>query len=239
VVETQAPTGYQPITTPTLTTGTLGSTTVVEVLNSPAPRDLDITKVNDNNGPVGGAAFAVYSDPTAGGTFDSSTDTAISGKTCTTATTTDAAATPPTVEGTCTITGLQVGTSYWVVETSRPAGHAADTSKAECTISSVTYRCANTGAVASATTNLGVTFTNPRQFKVLVFVCKQSTDTLYKSTVTFDGGSNTNTTATTALPTDVNEISLCQMTTGAAFSGKQASATAKNATVQIPIAPLP
>jgi uncharacterized surface anchored protein len=253
VVETEAPTGYVLKDLPTTPEAvTLGQTVEVGITNTPATRNLSISKIDDNNGPVGGATFALYGDPTAGGAFSSSTDTAVSGKSCTTATATSATGvTPVTVLGSCTITGLQVGTSYWVLETSRPGGYGPDTAKADCTIASVTYRCYNTGAVATGTGNLTVSFTNPRQFKVITLVCNTVNNTLYKSSVNFDGTATAdtkdsmtsaqlttfNTAQGTANKPTLDQTTLCSLATGAVFSPKGASATAKTGSVTIPVAP--
>lgn len=65
---------------------------------------------------------------------------------------------------------------YWVVETTTPAGH--DTAAPQ-------------QAVVGAGGTVTLTFTDPRDFKVIVLVCKEASNSPYASTVTVDGEDKT------------------------------------------------
>jgi hypothetical protein len=62
--------------------------------------------------------------------------------------------------------------TYWVVETTTPAGYVT---------------AADQQVTVGAGGTVSLTFTNPRKFKVIVIVCQQSNNSLHASTVTVDG----------------------------------------------------
>lgn len=148
-----------------------------------APRNLVIRKVDDDSPAVGvgGAVFQLYKDD-GDGVFDAD-DAIQTGKTCT-------SAGPGVNLGNCTITGVDTGFSYWVVETSRPAGYSADPNASVCTIGGTARSCllvsvpVGTGDIGPT----GLTFVNPREFTVVTFVCKEADSSLYQSGVNFDAG---------------------------------------------------
>jgi uncharacterized surface anchored protein len=99
---------------------------------------INIHKQDDADGNLAGATFSLYKDnaPLGGSPPHGAEDTAVAGKTCTTA-----------ANGNCSITGILAG-EYWVVETTTPAGYqtAAD--------QHVT--------VTASDTPISLTFTDPR-----------------------------------------------------------------------------
>ncbi len=64
---------------------------------------------------------------------------------------------------------------------------------------------------ASLAQTVSLTFTNPRDFKVIVFVCQESTNKLYSSNVTFQDTSLSS-LGTTLLPAGITEATLCGLT---------------------------
>jgi hypothetical protein len=199
------------------------------------PGEVDVIKVDDDGGPV--AATFVLADGSSSTTPGAVLTTTTAGVTtidhkCSTLTSgTDA--------GTCSMLQVDPG-NYWVLEGSIatdgsgnetftegvPSGYAADT--VHSTHQYVTVLDVSTSDVES------VTFTNPRLFKVIVLVCKQSDNTLYASSVT-DG-----TTGTTSLAHDaggtLTDSSLCALG-GASYSGQHAGVTTKPSYgVDIPVA---
>jgi hypothetical protein len=153
---------------------------------------LSISKVDDAGNAMAGITFDLYTDVSPFGPTNPRTaaDTQTS-FTCTT----DAA-------GNCSISNVPLG-QYWVVEdsTTVPAGY--------------------TGAgdqhvnLTSASTPLSLTFTNPRQHRVIVIVCHEGTNTLAASNVT--NGSGSATSLATA-PAGLTEAQLCGLG-GASFGG--------------------
>jgi hypothetical protein len=135
-----------------------------------------------------GAVFTLYKDNAPVGTALGAEDT-VTTFTCTTG-----------ADGKCSFTNIPVG-NYWVVETTTPAGH--DTAAPQA----VTL----TGAA-----EVTLTFVDPRDFKVIVLVCKQADNSLYPSTVTLDGVDKT---SLAAAPTGLTAAQLCGLG-GAAYENK-------------------
>lgn len=110
VVETTTPSGYTTATSMPVTV-TLGGTAPVTLVDNRRPATIDIVKRNDAGSVLAGATFGLFVDNA--GTIG----TAVAGKTCTSST-----------AGTCSITGILPAGTYWVRETTTPAGHitAAD-----------------------------------------------------------------------------------------------------------------
>lgn len=167
--------------------------------------DINVLKTNDDNpaSVLAGAVFTLYNDAApVGGTFDPATDLAVTpATTCTTG-----------ADGKCSFTQVPVG-NYWVVETTTPAGH--DTAAPQ----PVTL-------VGGATVSL--TFANPRDFKIIVLVCKEADNSLYSSTVTVDGE---NKSSLSAAPSGLTAAQLCGLG-GAAYDDKSYGAHPAN--VDIP-----
>lgn len=222
VRETAAPTGYQLNTTAVHVDVTFGPNTqnfpLGNLENLPAPRDLVIQKNDDDSpaNPVSGVVFRVIEDFLTDNVFGAAEQTAYASgsvRTCTTG-----------VTGQCTITSLDPGKFYWVVEHSKPAGYGEDAGASNCTVSTgpdVVKKCRRievpigTGSVGPT----GATFTNPRLFKVVTFVCIKTNNTLYAAEATYDNTalSGTNNTATGGNPAGITsdvQTGICGMTGG-------------------------
>lgn len=161
--------------------------------------------------PLSGAIFTLYLDVPPLGTARGVGDTAVSG-TCTTDAT-----------GACSIINVPFG-PYWVVETTTPSGYA--TADEQLT------------AVSSTTPTVSLTFVDPRLFKVIVLVCKQSDNSLYSSNVSLPSGSANAADTKKSLGTSdtPSAAALCGLS-GAAFSGLQTGV--KQVAVDIGDLPLP
>lgn len=189
VVEGTPPAGHQAAPDQHVNLGA-GATVSLTFVNNRIPATINIVKRDDDNptNPLAGAVFTLYVNnaPTAG---PRGAEDTITTKTCTTS-----------AAGTCQITGVEPG-SYWVVETTTPAGYdtAADQAVSLVLAQTVT-----------------LTFDDPRDFKVIVFVCQESNGQLYASSVTFQDGTKT-TLATGALPAGITESVLCALSTGAVY----------------------
>jgi hypothetical protein len=155
--------------------------------------DINVLKTDDDSpaSPLAGAVFTLYNDAAPiGGTFDPATDLAVTpATTCTTGN-----------DGKCSFTQILAG-NYWVVETTTPAGH--DTAAPQA----VTL-------VGGATVSL--TFVDPRDFKIIVLVCKEVDNSLYSSTVTVDGVDKS---SLSAAPSGLTATQLCGLG-GAAYDDK-------------------
>jgi len=112
VVETVTPTGYSTATSMPVTV-TLGGTANATLVDNRRPATIAIVKRNDAGNVLSGATFGLFNDNA--GVIG----TAVAGKTCTSG---------ATGAGTCSITGILPAGTYWVRETTTPAGHdtAAD-----------------------------------------------------------------------------------------------------------------
>ncbi|TAP43034.1 prealbumin-like fold domain-containing protein [Arthrobacter sp. S39] len=155
--------------------------------------NIDVLKTDDDSpaSPLAGAVFTLYNDAApVGGTFDPATDLAVTpATTCTTG-----------ADGKCSFTQVLAG-NYWVVETTTPAGH--DTAAPQA----VTL-------VGGATVSL--TFVDPRDFKIIVLVCKEADNSLYSSQVTVDG---VNKDSLATAPSGLTAAQLCGLG-GAAYDDK-------------------
>jgi hypothetical protein len=232
VKETAAPPGYQLVTNPVHVDVTFGTTAqtinLSDMTNSPAPRDLKVKKIDDDSpaNPVSGVVFRVVEDFADDSLFGAAERTAyadVNVKTCTTGT-----------NGECTITNLDTPKNYWVVEHSRPAGYGEDTGASSCTVSTgpdVVKKCRRINVPidttgAGAVGPVGATFTNPRLFKVVTFVCQKSNGSLYSSEVQYDGTSltgtnNTGTLGSPAALTSGVQSAICGMTGGSVHDDVQ------------------
>ncbi|WLQ05984.1 prealbumin-like fold domain-containing protein [Arthrobacter oryzae] len=134
-----------------------------------------------------GAVFTLYKDNApVGGTLGTEDTPVVPETTCTTG-----------ADGKCSFANIPVG-NYWVVETTTPAGH--DTADPQ-------------QAVVGAGGTVALTFINPRDFKVIVLVCKEADNSLYPSTVTVDGADKT---SLAAAPSGLTAAQLCGLG-GAAY----------------------
>jgi Prealbumin-like fold domain len=159
--ETTVPNGYnKPGTLPQTVTLTAGQAFTVSYTDQAQPGSVTITKVDDAGAAVNGATFQLYSPQ--GISNGAPTGNAVSGKSCQTA-----------GAGTCTISNVTPGL-YTIDETVVPSGYAKDPNYPQ-----------NITVTNGTTLNLNAA--DPRQFKVIVLVCKKTDNTLYASKVSFDG----------------------------------------------------
>ncbi|MEV7603875.1 prealbumin-like fold domain-containing protein [Paenarthrobacter sp. NPDC089322] len=103
--------------------------------------------------------------------------------------------------GNCSFTDVLAG-EYWVVETTTPPGY--DTA-------------ADQRATVGAGGTVSLTFTDPRDFKIIVLVCKSADNSLYPSTVTVDG---VDLTSLGTAPAGFTAAQLCGLG-GAAYEDKK------------------
>jgi hypothetical protein len=151
---------------------------------------IDVTKTDDGSpaAALQGAVFTLFNnaEPLAAPRGAEDTTT---GLTCTTGS-----------DGKCSFTNVVPG-NYWVVETTTPAGYTT---------------AADQAAVVGAGGTVSLTFVDPRQFTVIVLVCKNADTSLYPSTVTLDG---VNKTSLGSAPAGLTASDLCGLG-GATYSPK-------------------
>jgi hypothetical protein len=109
--ETVTPTGYSSAPDQKVTLA-LNQTVELTFVDPRQPARVDIVKTTDAGAPLAGAVFGLYTDD------NGSVGSAVSGKTCTTG-----------ADGKCSITGILPPATYWVVETTTPAGYATAASQ--------------------------------------------------------------------------------------------------------------
>jgi Prealbumin-like fold domain len=161
--------------------------TVTCTFNNRARGQINIHKQDDAGNALQGVVFTLYVDnaPFGGSPPHGAEDTATS-NTCTTG-----------ANGNCSLTNIVPG-KYWVVETTGKPGHSTAPDQ------SVTVGAGQT---------LSLTFTDPRNFRIIVLVCNEADNSLYSSDVTVDGAH------LNSLGTAANESTLCALT-GARYTGK-------------------
>ena len=177
--------------------------TVKCTFNNRQRGQINIHKVDDADpaAALDGAVFTLYTDNAPlGGTRG--VEDIVTLLTCT------------TVAGDCSITNVVPG-RYWVVETTGVPGHDL---------------AADQNVTITAGQTVSLTFIDPRKFKVIVLVCKESDNSLYSSTVTVDGENKS------SLGTAANESTLCALG-GASYAGKHIGPHPAN--VNIPTNELP
>jgi hypothetical protein len=203
VEETAAPSGYDlPSTTvKAVEVGIAAGGDVDEVTyhDSPTKGEITVLKKDDSSPQelLGGAVFRLYKDDGDGslGTGDTQV-----GDDCTTPSDGDD-------KGKCTFTGLEPG-SYLVEEHQAPDGYDLPTETEKVV----------TIAVVEGGDSKSVSFTDPRQFKVVTIVCQTSGGAkLYPSKVKFEGVETTSLKASD-LPAGVSESEACGLT-GASYAG--------------------
>jgi hypothetical protein len=207
--ETTVPAGYtKPASLPALVAVTGGNTTSVSFINAGQPGSAAIAKVDDAGAPVVGAVFTVYSPA---GVDANNVPSGNAAGSCTTL-----------ANGGCTISGLAAG-SYTIDEVP-PAGYAKDASFPK------TISISNGG-----TTN--VSATDPRQFKVVVLVCKQADNTLYPSAVSINSSSAGNSLSAAGAAgaglSAADQTALCGLSDGAR-GGLTRAANPHGASITIP-----
>jgi hypothetical protein len=209
MVETSTPAGYSTADAQCFTLSA-GQTKALTFADSPLLGTINVHKTDDRSDtPLAGAIFTLYTDNAPTGSFTNADVT--TGSTCQTG-----------ANGNCSFTNVPLGT-YCVVETTTPSGY--DTADPQCNL---VIDVVNNGRT------LNLTFANPRKFTIIVLVCRQSDNTLYKSTVTVDGTNKTS--LGTGGGGTITDAQLCALG-GAAYSGKHTGDHAAN--VNIPTNPLP
>jgi hypothetical protein len=187
--ETVVPSGYTKASgLPQTVTVVSGTDQTLTFEDPPAPGRVDITKLDDAGDPVVGATFQLYSPQ--GILNGAPTGSAVTGKSCTTDAT-----------GSCTISNVTPG-DYTLDETVIPTGYAKDADLPE------NITVANGGTVTKS-------YTDPRKFKVIVIVCRQTDDTLYPSDIKIDGdAAGKSLSSAQATAASLSESALCGISTG-------------------------
>jgi hypothetical protein len=201
VHEISAPNGFTGGTDKAVT-GTFGTTRqdfTVQFSNTPVPGTINILKVDDVGTTLAGAKFTLFKDaaPVGGsvGTEDNVAATGVGTNPCTTDS-----------QGKCQFTTVPLG-DYWVVETQGVTGY--DTAAPQ-------HVTIGLGSAPGQGQTVSLTFTDPRQHKVIVITCHQGTDTLIGSSVSLNGGAAK--TTITAPPAGITQAQLCNLG-GASFDG--------------------
>jgi hypothetical protein len=211
--ETTVPAGYtKDANLPFTFTVAAGETKSLEFTDQAAPGTVNVTKVDDAGNPVNGATFQLYQPQ--GISNGAPTGSAVVGLSCTTANSLG-----------CSITNVPPG-DYTIDETVVPTGYVKDSAFPK------NITVANGGTVS-------VSATDPRKFKMIVLVCRESDSTLYSSSVTINGDSRPNSlTAAGATTAGLSESALCGLAAGAK-GGLLRSNNPQAASVTIPSAALP
>jgi hypothetical protein len=160
---------------------------------------LKVVKQDDDDpaNRINGVTFTLFNDlGTIGGTRQATNIDTPTGKSCTTAAVVE---NNVTINGTCSISDIVPG-EYWLVETT-PSGYASSPDQ---------------HVTITAGSNATYTFTNPRLFKVITFICQESDNSLYAGTV--DLGTTTGVATQTTQPFAGQNI--CTIA-GARFTGLQ------------------
>ena len=181
----------------TCATRALSTATVVS--NSLTPGSVSLIKKDDGGNALVGVGFTLYNDLTPVGTYES-TDTVAKAEQLTQA------------GGALTFQQVTANRNYCVVETAG-AGANYTTAAPRCFF----FPASTTSSAPSYTVPTDII--NPRQHKIIVFVCHQGTDTLTTADVTIDNVVKSTIALPADLPAGVSESALCGMTTGAAYAG--------------------
>ena len=218
VTETVVPNGYngadpQNVTVDSEATCAEKTEPDLTFTNNPAPGRINISKDDDDDDPLNGAVFTLYTSDLDGDFEPGAGDTAVG--TCTTGTSNFGDTNTPAA-GTCSFIDVAIG-EYWLDETGVPSGYT----KAAGLPQKVTVALGNAPGVGQ-TINLGP-FENPQTHKVIVIVCHEGTARLAASDVTNGEGSLTTLGTGATLPDGVSEAELCGL---GGFTGKPHGAKA-------------
>jgi hypothetical protein len=201
VHEVAAPNGFTPGPDQAVsgTFGTARQDFTVTFENTPVPGRINILKVDDVGNTLQGAQFTLFKDaaPVGGsvGAEDNVKPAGVSPNPCTTGS-----------AGTCSFTSVPLG-RYWVVETQGVSGY--DTADPQ----NVTI---GLGSSPGQGQTVNLTFTDPRQHKIIVITCHEGTNTLVGSSVSLNAGTPKTTIVTP--PSGITEQQLCNLG-GASFGG--------------------
>jgi len=111
---------------------------------------------------------------------------------------------PTATAGECQFASVQPSASYWVVESVAPTGYGRD----------ATLPLRITVALGDQSSSHVYTFTNPRLFKVITFVCGVFDNQLYSSGIVYDSTTVGSDTTPTTFVDAATETALCQSTGG-------------------------
>jgi hypothetical protein len=209
--ETTAPSGYTAAADSSVVISTSSSqascttrltgtvTADVTVTDQPQPGTINLVKKDDSSPTalaIAGASFTVFNDVGTVGTYQPLVDTTVY-----------AGPTQTASDGTLTFSNVPLG-HYCVVETTTPAGY--DTAPAQCFAIVVGT---GTGDVHN------LTFTDPRQHRIIVLVCHEGTNTLDPSSVALTGdASSPKTSLAPGSLTAAQQAALCGLG-GATYGG--------------------
>jgi hypothetical protein len=221
--ETTVPTGFLKASgLPQNITITAGGSQTLQFNDPPAPGRINVSKQDDAGNPLGGAVFTLTGP-------GASTDTL----SCTTRGPSgipaglNSNATIPTADGTCSFIDVAPGT-YSIDETTVPTGYAKASGLPN---NSVVVANGATVNLPSASTS----YSDAKQFKVIVLVCQKSDDSLYSSKVAFDADSVPAAANTpTSLPAGVDETAVCQLSGTYVHDNALRANNDHTATVRIP-----
>ncbi len=215
VTESTVPAGYNGASSQTVTVSTKSTcaarlagvyTPDLTFVDSPAPGTINVAKVDDLNNPLQGAGFTLFSDVGVVGTYEPGTDTTVA-----------QAQKLTSAAGTLQFTNVPLG-NYCVVETLTPTGYA--TASPQCLTMGL-------GSSASTGQTINLTFSDPRQHKVIVIVCHEGTNTLDSSPVTIGGTTKSSLSSAGSF----TEAQLCGLG-GATFGGRGHGTTSASVDVQ-------
>lgn len=167
---------------------------------------VNIHKQDDRGEPLAGAVFTLFTDSAPlNGPPPHGAEDLPTAYTCTTG-----------ADGNCSIGDIVPG-QYWAVETQGVPGHTL---------------AADQHVVVSSGSTISLTFVDPREFRIIVLVCREADDTLYPSTVTVDGENKTS--LASGGGGAIADADLCALG-GASYGGKHTGDHPGN--VNIPVTP--
>jgi hypothetical protein len=198
--EFAAPTGYTPAPDQAVTVAASGNSPsgTLTFTNNRNPASVTLHKQDDTGVAMSGVTFTLWTNvaPTTGPRGGD--DAQVAGKSCTT-----------DGNGDCTISGILPVGSFWLVETV-PAGYTGAADRA------ITLTLGQNLDIS------GTPFVNTRQFRVITFVCVDSTDSLYGAKVSYDGAgapASPNTPVVAGAITGAVEDAICGLSGSAVHSG--------------------
>jgi hypothetical protein len=202
VHEVAPPTGYTAAPDQALNVAASGNTPTgtLTFTNTRNPASVTLHKQDDAGVALSGATFTLYNDAAPTGGTRGAEDTVVNpGKSCTT-----------NASGDCTISGILPVGNFWLVETGIPSGHTGAADRA------ITLTLGQSLDIS------GTPFVNNRQFRVITFVCVDSTDTLYGAKVSYDAAAAPASPNTPVVGGDITsgvESAICGLSGTAVHSG--------------------
>lgn len=213
VHEVSPPLGYTGAADQAVVVGPAGNTPsgTLTFTNNRNPASVTLLKQDDTGAAMANVTFTLYNNAAPLAAPRGAEDTAVNpAKSCTTG-----------AAGTCAISGILPVGNFWLVETV-PAGYTGAPDRA-ITLSQ--------GQALDLTSS---PFVNKRQFRVVTFVCIDSTDTLHGAKVSYDGAplpAANNTPVVGGAITSTVESAVCGLNGTAVHGG---DAGAHSSSVSIP-----